>query len=222
MYCAKVRRSLMDTTRREYRAAILQELRMWIRSWLQGMHDDYKECAVLGLEAPYANYPFPPGFPLNSFSMGGNFQWIHEYGTNQITHEFSVTFSGPHTLPGSPILWRIAFEDLLLASFEIPRRLYNSSTLPFEIDPDLVIEALLFSLADDTIIHMASPTERIKFAYPDPYFRAHFILRNSRHKLIKRLERALVQPCHLCSVWLPYPGPTICGIHLTVPDGLSR
>lgn len=92
-----------------YATAITDELRFWVHEWLAGIHASWIFHDTLQLPLPHANYPFPPTFPFGGFSTWQIFEWVHEYGTNQLHHRYVVSFAfhGRTSGPGSSVAWKI-------------------------------------------------------------------------------------------------------------------
>lgn len=95
----------------EYATAITNELRSWVHAWLAGVHASWALHAALGLPLPHPNYPFPPStFPFgHGFPAWEVFEWVHEYGANQLRHSYAVSFAfyGRTSGPGSSVVWKI-------------------------------------------------------------------------------------------------------------------
>ncbi|KAJ7108385.1 hypothetical protein C8R43DRAFT_1140048 [Mycena crocata] len=137
----------------------MDELRGWVHDWLEGFRRSRELQIVLSLPIPYPSHPLPIGFPFEDFSLWQRFEWIHEYGTEQLRHIHSVDFffHGRTNGLGSSVAWKVATADgIELGVFEIAGPIYADDALPFRIDTDLVLEGILASLAQHTPVHLAS------------------------------------------------------------------
>jgi hypothetical protein len=68
----------------EYRHALVNRLRGITYGWIQAL----RQSATLGI--PYANYPFPEGFPFSEKSISATFDWNEFYG-DELHHGFPVS-----------------------------------------------------------------------------------------------------------------------------------
>ncbi|KAJ7624133.1 hypothetical protein B0H17DRAFT_1151395 [Mycena rosella] len=141
-----------------YATAITDELRTWVYGWLAGVHASWALQAALGLPLPHPNHPLPPTFPFGPCPVWRFFEWVHEYGANELRHSYAVSlaFHGRTYGPGSSVAWMILSDmrmeglsagDIALAVFEVAGPIYDDPALPFVLGADLVVEALLASLA---------------------------------------------------------------------------
>ncbi|KAJ7891134.1 hypothetical protein B0H13DRAFT_1887231 [Mycena leptocephala] len=166
----------MNTWRRH----IMNELRGWGHDWLEGFRGIRQQQVDLGSYVPYPSHPLPVGFPFGDFSLSHTFEWVHEYGTEQLRHIHHVdfVFQGRTNGPGSSIGWSVVDSEgrLFLAPptgsmiahsvffadgtelgvFEIAGPIYDTAVLPFTIDTDLVLEAMSASLGERMPVHLAS------------------------------------------------------------------
>ncbi|KAJ7474109.1 hypothetical protein FB451DRAFT_284462 [Mycena latifolia] len=132
-----------------YATAITDELRAWIHAWLSAVQSSWALHADLALPLPHPNHPLPPTFPFGARCVWKVFEWIHEYGTDQLRHRYAVAlaFHGRTHGPGSSVAWKILSGNIALAVFEVAGPIYDDPALPFALGADLVVEALLASLA---------------------------------------------------------------------------
>ncbi|KAJ7876733.1 hypothetical protein B0H14DRAFT_3130379, partial [Mycena olivaceomarginata] len=95
-----------------YATAITDELRSWVHEWLAGIYGSWTLHAVLRLPLPHPTYPLPLAFPFGAFSTWQVFEWIHDYGTNQLRHSYVVCFAfhGRTNGPDSSVVWKIVSE----------------------------------------------------------------------------------------------------------------
>ncbi|KAJ7777695.1 hypothetical protein DFH07DRAFT_951345 [Mycena maculata] len=150
----------------EYATAITDELRGWVHAWLVGVRAAWTVHAALGLTLANPNYPLPAAFPFGAFLAQQMFEWIHEYGGgSQLRHRYMVTFAfhGRTGGPGSSVAWKIVSGDIELGVFEIAGHIYDAdrSRLPFVLGPELVVEAMLASLALHRPVHLGSYIFRV-------------------------------------------------------------
>ncbi|KAJ7486952.1 hypothetical protein FB451DRAFT_1228396 [Mycena latifolia] len=151
--------SFMNPAQLQYATAIMDELRGWAHEWLAGLRASRALQRTLALPLPHPNYPLPSGFPFGNFALSQRFEWIHEYGAEQLRHVYSVDFAlhGRMNGPGSSVAWNLVTEGpIQLGVFEIAGRIYDDALLPFEINTDLVLEAMLASLIARAPIRLAS------------------------------------------------------------------
>jgi hypothetical protein len=158
----------------------MNELRGWGHDWLEGFRGIRQQQVDLGSYVPYPSHPLPVGFPFGDFSLSHTFEWLHEYGTEQLRHIHHVdfVFQGRTNGPGSSIGWSVVDREgeLFLAPptgskiahsrpfadgtelgvFEIAGPIYDTAVLPFTIDTDLVLEAMSASLRERMPVHLAS------------------------------------------------------------------
>ncbi|KAJ7479173.1 hypothetical protein FB451DRAFT_1395770 [Mycena latifolia] len=149
----------MNPAQLHYATTIMNELRGWAHDWLAGLRASRELQRALNLPSPHPNHPLPMGFPFGDFELSQNFEWIHEYGTEQLRHAYSVefVFHGRMNGPGSSVAWNLITEGPIdLGVFEIAGRIYDDAQLPFAIDADLVLEAMLASLSARAPIRLAS------------------------------------------------------------------
>ncbi|KAJ7626891.1 hypothetical protein FB45DRAFT_1029271 [Roridomyces roridus] len=169
----------------QYATAITNELRDWAHAWLAGVGSNWLRHVELGLPLPRPNYPLPSSFPFGTSEIQQTFQWVHEYGgTNQIRHSYAVclAFHGRTRGPGSSVAWKIvsgsfrfhlfpakprrgtdpmpylSAGNIELGVFEIAGPIYDDDrrTLPFVLGAELVLDALLLSLALRQPVRLAS------------------------------------------------------------------
>lgn len=132
-----------------YATAITDELRAWVHGWLAGVRASWALHADLGLPLPHPSYPLPPSFPFGAFCEWQGFEWVHEYGAEQLYHSYlvSLAFYGRTGGPDSSVVWKIMSGEVVLAVFEVAGPIYDDPALPFTLGANLVVEALLASLA---------------------------------------------------------------------------
>ncbi|KAJ6598595.1 hypothetical protein B0H10DRAFT_1959412 [Mycena sp. CBHHK59/15] len=178
----------------QYATAIMDELRSWVCTWLQGVRSEWTMHTSLNLPAPYPNYPLPSGFPFGDFSMSQTFEWIHEYGAEQIRHSYPADFRFHGRTYGrsSSVAWKVSTtNEVVLGVFEIAGPVYDDPCLPFEIGPDLVFEAMLASLATHKPVHLGSHIGVVVLQNHNNANTAQsvqfFELRTSDHSLIRRV-----------------------------------
>ncbi|KAJ6582670.1 hypothetical protein DFH09DRAFT_1275556 [Mycena vulgaris] len=146
----------------EYATAIMDELRGWAHGWLVALRTTCALQRILNLPSPHANYSLPPGFPFGDFTLSQLFEWIHEYGTEQLRHTHSVAFilRGRTNGPSSSVAWTLIPEEeqIELGVLEIAGPIYDDGELPFQIDTDLVLEGMMASLCARAPMYLASRT----------------------------------------------------------------
>ncbi|KAF9466910.1 hypothetical protein BDZ94DRAFT_1305781 [Collybia nuda] len=187
-----------------------------------------------GIPNPYDEYPLPRGFPFTSTSICERFHWIDAYGSNEIRHAYDVTLQW-HCIPSHPqkegvepeesvrMLWIITF-DLTgrhLAYLDIDPRIVNDPSPLFQIDGDLVLQFLCFSLKEDRAMHL---TSRVVPEAPNPELRNPdynynveiFELRTFDGHLVCEHGRRYVprRVCRVCQQWIPQSGPPLCLGHI--------
>ncbi|KAJ6582635.1 hypothetical protein DFH09DRAFT_1275549 [Mycena vulgaris] len=146
----------------EYATAIMDELRGWAHDRLVALRTTCALQRILNLPSPHANYSLPPGFPFGDFTLSQLFEWIHEYGTEQLRHTHSVAFilRGRTNGPSSSVAWTLIPEEeqIELGVLEIAGPIYDDGELPFQIDTDLVLEGMMASLCARAPMYLASRT----------------------------------------------------------------
>ncbi|KAJ6557059.1 hypothetical protein DFH09DRAFT_1084407 [Mycena vulgaris] len=154
-----VPRSRMDY--HAYATVITDELRGWVHAWLAGVHTSWAQYAALALPLPYPTYPLPFAFPFTAHPVHRVFEWVHEYGpVHQLHHRYLValTFTGRTRGAGSSVAWMVLSGDVALAVFEVAGPVFDDAALPFALGAELVVEALLASLALRRPVHLGSHT----------------------------------------------------------------
>ncbi|KAJ7224960.1 hypothetical protein B0H12DRAFT_1077905 [Mycena haematopus] len=179
-----------------YATAITNELRSWVHDWLVGIYVSWNLHAVLRIPLPYPTHPLPPSFPF-SFSTWQTFEWIHEYGTNQLRHSYTVSFAfhGRTGGPGSSVVWKILSGDVELGVFEIAGPIFDArSQLPFALGPRIVLEALLASLATRLPIRLGSYIIQLpnRPDAPGPSAVQFFELRTPEETVIRHIGSRLI------------------------------
>ncbi|KAJ6452636.1 hypothetical protein C8R45DRAFT_1040437 [Mycena sanguinolenta] len=156
----------------QYTTLIVNELRYWTQNWIDGLRDIRQQQGqqqAAGLVIPYPNYPLPVGFPFDEFMLSETFEWIHEDGYHQRRHIYNVrfVFQGRTHGSDSSIAWSVvnSADETALGVFEIAGPIYDSPTVPFQMDTDLVLEAMSASLGARAPVHLAS---RVVLIPPDP------------------------------------------------------
>ncbi|KAJ7766057.1 hypothetical protein B0H16DRAFT_385250 [Mycena metata] len=147
-----------------YATAITDELRSWVHLWLAGISASWALHDTLGLPLPHPTYPLPPSFPFGPFLTWQNFEWVHEYGANQIHHRYAVSFAfyGRTSGPDSSVVWKILSGAIELGIFEIAGPIFDArSQLPFPLGSHIVLEALLASLATRRPVRLGSHIIRL-------------------------------------------------------------
>ncbi|KAK7053539.1 hypothetical protein R3P38DRAFT_1460891 [Favolaschia claudopus] len=153
----------------QYLTAILDELRGFTGRWIEGLRGIRQQQALLRMPIPYPSYPLPQQFPFGDFQLSETFEWIHEYGRQQLRHVHSVRFifQGRTNGPNSSVAWRIDnTHGTALGIFEIAASIYVSQSLPFRINEDLILEGMSASLATHEPMRLISRV--VVVANPDP------------------------------------------------------
>ncbi|KAF7332864.1 hypothetical protein MVEN_02391400 [Mycena venus] len=186
----------MDYVR--YVTTIMDELRGKAQEWIDNVRGVRQQLVALGMSLPYPSYPLPIAFPFGEFTASQTFEWIHEYGTEQLRHIFTVDFilQGRTSGPGSSVAWRVinSADGKLLGIFEIAGPIYDSATLPFPIDTDLILEAMSASLGVHAPVHLASRVVTIaNTTHPDglPQPLRIYELRTANQMVIRNLGTRL-------------------------------
>ncbi|KAJ6454148.1 hypothetical protein C8R45DRAFT_627927 [Mycena sanguinolenta] len=180
-----------------YATAITDELRSWVHDWLAGIYVSWNLHAVLVIPLPYPTHPLPPSFPFGAFSAWQVFEWIHEYGTNQLRHSYAVSlaFHGRTSGPGSSVVWKILSGDVELGVFEVAGPIFDArSQLPFTLGSRIVLEALLASLATRRPIRLGSHIIRLPSRpdAPGPSALQFFELRTPEEDVIRHIGARLI------------------------------
>ncbi|KAJ6600698.1 hypothetical protein B0H10DRAFT_1958725 [Mycena sp. CBHHK59/15] len=177
----------------QYATAIMDELRSWVCTWLQGVRSEWTMHTSLNLPAPYPNYPLPSGFPFGDFSMSQTSNGSTNTGQNKFgtpTRGFQISRSH---LRSQLISGLESLHDKRSSAgcFEIAGPVYDDPCLPFEIGPDLVFEAMLASLATHKPVHLGSHIGVVVLQNHNNANTAQsvqfFELRTSDHSLIRRV-----------------------------------
>ncbi|KAJ7798418.1 hypothetical protein B0H13DRAFT_2504995 [Mycena leptocephala] len=149
-----------------YATAITDELRFWVHEWLAGVYASWALHDVLQLPLPHQNYPLPPTFPFGAFST-----WQVSNGCTSTAARTSCDTATPWPSPSTDAptaqarLWRgksCLVCDVELGVFEIAGPIYDArSLLPFTLGSQLVLEALLASLATRRPVRLGSHIIRL-------------------------------------------------------------
>ncbi|KAJ7766017.1 hypothetical protein B0H16DRAFT_1792777 [Mycena metata] len=218
-----------------YRVRIMWELSYFVFTWITGLRNDWKMFKDLALPTVPQDYPLPPGFLSTPASnIKTSFEWIHEYPTGQIHHNYEVeiglfgrTLHGEERWP----LWGIQFGSTWLARLEIPPSIYCDPA--FFLHPELFFTAMLESLGTNAkpvrIVSALEPVSRtletavVGVERPPPV--APRLWRQNYHLLLRghppqQIASRLVQECWWrrmgCNKPAPYPSnsvPPVCDVH---------
>jgi hypothetical protein len=105
----------------QYATAIMNELRGWAHDWLVAQRTSRELQVVLNWPVPHPNHPLPVGFPFGEFVLAQTFEWVHEYGAEQLRHIYWVdfVFHGRIGGPGSSVAWKLITEGTSLQHLEV-------------------------------------------------------------------------------------------------------
>ncbi|KAJ7214825.1 hypothetical protein GGX14DRAFT_609492 [Mycena pura] len=146
-----------DAAFEAYATAITAELRAWVRVWLAGVRATWDLHAALHLPLPHPAHPLPQTFPFGAQAEWQVFEWVHAYGTEQLRHCYAVSLAFCGRTGTASVVWKIMSGGVELGVFEVAGPIYDArAQLPFVLGADLVVEALLASLATHRPVHLAS------------------------------------------------------------------
>ncbi|KAJ6537860.1 hypothetical protein B0H19DRAFT_1078970 [Mycena capillaripes] len=201
-----------------YRAGLLSAMRGLLFSWTLSARDHSKLNHLLALPEMPGNHPLPPNLFIGRQKVGSSLEWIAEYGTEQIHHNYAFEFGFWGSLLNGFEVWGICSGDIWLARLEIPSGIYEDPT--FVLSPDVVFTGMLESLA-----HEGTPVRIVESeldvviqieGQEGPGWRRHYQLplRGLPKQLIAthELHTCQLQPLGLCSSreLLIYPDSQIC------------